>query len=53
MAGRPRFLSEPRGLTFQIEAADYQRLVEMLMAFLAAILGQRQAERSEWTSLFA
>jgi hypothetical protein len=28
--GRPRLLSQPRGLTFQIEAAVYARLVEML-----------------------
>ena len=30
MPGRPRFLRQPRGLTFQIEAEDYARLVEML-----------------------
>jgi hypothetical protein len=30
MLGRPRFLTSPRGLTFQIEAADYERRVEML-----------------------
>jgi hypothetical protein len=33
MAGRPRFLSQPRGLTFQIEAETYGRLVEMLEAY--------------------
>ena len=30
MSGRPRFLTRPRGLSFQIEASDYERLVEML-----------------------
>lgn len=30
MPGRPRFLTRPRGVSFQIEASDYECLVEML-----------------------
>ena len=28
--GRPRFLRQPRGMAFQIEAADYACLLQML-----------------------
>lgn len=33
MAGRPRFLSQPRAMVFQVDAADYGRLLEMLEAY--------------------